>query len=47
MKKYGYHEGNLDHTLFIKRRNGKITLLIICVNDMVVTSNDVVEMGKL
>ncbi|KAI5324535.1 hypothetical protein L3X38_033608 [Prunus dulcis] len=47
MKKYGYHQGNSDHTLFIKHIDGKITLLIIYVNDMVVTSDDVVEMGKL
>ncbi|CAL8163964.1 unnamed protein product [Prunus armeniaca] len=47
MKKYGYHQGNSDHTLFIKRMDGKITLLIIYIDDMVVTGDDVVEMGKL
>ncbi|CAL2249866.1 unnamed protein product [Prunus armeniaca] len=47
MKKYGYHQGNSDHTLFIKRRDGKITLLIIYVDGMVVTGDDVVEMVKL
>ncbi|CAL8167658.1 unnamed protein product [Prunus armeniaca] len=44
MKKYRYHEDNSDHILFIKRWDGKITLLIIYVNDMVVTGGDVVEM---
>ncbi|CAL9001453.1 unnamed protein product, partial [Prunus brigantina] len=47
MKKYGYHQGNSDHTLFIKRMDGKITLLIIYIDDMVVTGDDVVDMGKL
>ena len=47
MKKYGYHQGNSDHTLFIKHRDGKISLLIIYVDDMVVIGDDVVEMGKL
>ncbi|CAL2270418.1 unnamed protein product [Prunus armeniaca] len=47
MKKYGYHEDNSYHILFIKHWDGKITMLIIYVNDMVVTGDDVVEMGKL
>ncbi|KAB2635466.1 hypothetical protein D8674_026000 [Pyrus ussuriensis x Pyrus communis] len=33
MKKYGYRQGNVDHTLFIKRKDVKVTLLIICVDD--------------
>ena len=40
MKKYGYRQGNADHTLFIKRMRGKVTLLIIYVDDMVVTGDD-------
>ncbi|KAB2622537.1 hypothetical protein D8674_024719 [Pyrus ussuriensis x Pyrus communis] len=47
MKKYGYQQGNADHTLFIKRRGGKVTLLIIYVDDMVVTGDDTEEMERL
>ena len=47
MKKYGYHEDNSDHTLFIKFMGSKVTLLIIYVDYMVGTSDDADEMGKL
>ncbi|KAM2020888.1 hypothetical protein ACFX16_042974 [Malus domestica] len=47
MKKYGYQQGNADHTLLIKRRGGKVTLLIIYVDDMVVTCDDTEEMERL
>lgn len=48
MKKYGYHQGNSDHTLFIKKtKDGKITLLVIYVDDMVVTGDDTDEIQKL
>ncbi|XP_059275216.1 uncharacterized mitochondrial protein AtMg00810-like [Lycium ferocissimum] len=47
MKKYGYTQSNADHSLFLKRQNGKITVLIIYVDDMIVTGNDVGEMTKL
>ncbi|CAL2267002.1 unnamed protein product [Prunus armeniaca] len=47
MKKYGYHQDNSDHTLFIKRMDDNITLLIIYVDDMLVTGDVVVEIGKL
>uniref|UniRef100_A0A2N9I5Z3 Reverse transcriptase Ty1/copia-type domain-containing protein n=1 Tax=Fagus sylvatica TaxID=28930 RepID=A0A2N9I5Z3_FAGSY len=37
-----------DHTLFLKDSNeGKITALIVYVDDIVVTGNDTVEIGKL
>nr|CAD1824908.1 unnamed protein product [Ananas comosus var. bracteatus] len=35
---FGYHQSNADHTLFLKRQQGKITALVIYVDDMVVTS---------
>ncbi|CAN6698728.1 unnamed protein product [Malus baccata var. baccata] len=47
MKKYGYRQGNADHTLFIKRMGGKVTLLIIYVDDMVVTGDDTEEIKRL
>ncbi|XP_070668503.1 uncharacterized protein [Malus domestica] len=33
-------QSNSDHTLFLKRQNGKLTALIVYVNDMVVIGND-------
>ena len=47
MKKYGYRQGNADHTLLVKHRGGKVTLLIIYVNDMVVTGDDTEEIKRL
>lgn len=40
MKEFGYSQSNADHTLFIKKHQGKITALIVYVDDMVVTGND-------
>nr|KYP34567.1 hypothetical protein KK1_044462 [Cajanus cajan] len=37
---FGYHQSNSDHTLFLKKQHGKITALIIYVDDMMVTGND-------
>jgi len=47
MKKYGYTQSNSDHTLFLKRRLGKVTALIIYVDDMIITGDDVVEISRL
>ena len=35
MKKFGYVQSNSDHTLFLKRHKGKLTALIIYVDDMI------------
>ena len=40
MKKYKYKQSNSVHTLFFKKRNGKITCLIIYVDDMIITGDD-------
>lgn len=40
MRAFGYHQSNSDYTLFLKKQFGKITVLIIYVDDMVVTGND-------
>uniref|UniRef100_A0A2N9E1A2 Uncharacterized protein n=1 Tax=Fagus sylvatica TaxID=28930 RepID=A0A2N9E1A2_FAGSY len=37
MRAFGYHQSNSDHTLFLKIQLGKITTLIVYVDDMVVT----------
>ncbi|KAM5555122.1 hypothetical protein ABKV19_023158, partial [Rosa sericea] len=47
MRAFGYKQSNSDHTLFIKRRQGKITALIVYVDDMVVTGDDLKEMETL
>ena len=40
MRSFGYHQSNSDHTLLLKKQHGKITALIVFVDDMVVTGND-------
>ncbi|WJZ92842.1 hypothetical protein VitviT2T_011817 [Vitis vinifera] len=47
MRAFGYHQSNLDHTLFLKKQHGKITILIVYVDDMVVTGNDPEERKAL
>lgn len=47
MKAFGYSSSNFDHTLFLKKRQEKITALIIYVDDMVVTGNDKDEISSL
>ena len=47
MKAFGYCETNSDHTLFLKKQQGKIIALIVYVDDMVVTGNDPEEREAL
>ena len=47
MKSFGYRQTNSDHTLFLKKQWGKITALIVYVDDMVVTGNDPEEREAL
>ena len=47
MKAFGYKQSNYDHTLFIKQKNGKITVLIVYVDDMVITGDDLKEITEL
>ena len=47
MKKFGYQQGQAYHTLFIKQtKNGK-SILIIYVDDMILTSDDVAGIQQL
>lgn len=39
MRKIGYKKSDADHALFVKN-NGKVTALIVYVDDMVVTGDD-------
>jgi hypothetical protein len=47
MKKYGYQQSHSDHTLFLKRQRGKVTALIIYVDDMIITGDDSKEISSL
>ncbi|PRQ49627.1 putative RNA-directed DNA polymerase [Rosa chinensis] len=47
MRKVGYRQSNSDHTLFLKHQQGKVTALIIYVDDMIITGNDTVEIDRL
>ncbi|XP_019052185.1 PREDICTED: uncharacterized protein LOC109114293 [Nelumbo nucifera] len=47
MKKGGYTQSRADHTLFIRKRNGKLTTLIVYVDDMVITGDDKEEIKRL
>ncbi|RVW64239.1 Retrovirus-related Pol polyprotein from transposon RE1 [Vitis vinifera] len=47
MRAFGYRQSNSDHILFLKKQHGKITTLIIYVDDMVVTGNDLEERKTL
>jgi hypothetical protein len=47
MKKYGYNQSNSDRTLFLKHQQGKVTALIIHVDDMIITGDDSKEMSRL
>ncbi|CAL8998460.1 unnamed protein product [Prunus brigantina] len=40
-------DANTDHTLFIKHKAGKVTSLIIYVDDMIMTGDDTVEIEEL
>jgi hypothetical protein len=45
MKNFGYTQGNSDHTMFFKRDQEKITILIIYVDHMIITGNDHTEIS--
>ncbi|KAA3469941.1 protein fluG-like [Gossypium australe] len=37
---FGYQQSNANYTLFIKHQKGKITLLIVYIDDIVITSDE-------
>ena len=47
MKKYGFLQINLDHNLFLKHQMGKVTTLLIYVDDMIITRDDLDEISRL
>jgi hypothetical protein len=48
MQRFGYKQSQVDHTLFIKHPSqGKVTTLIVYVDDIVLTGNDDGEMQNI
>ena len=47
MAKYGFKQSQSDHTLFLKKRDGRMTCLIIYVDDMIITGDDTKEIERL
>lgn len=46
MKGYGYSQSQADHTMFFKHiENGKMVILIVYVDDIILTGNDVEELA--
>lgn len=42
-----FKQSNLDHSLFLKHRMGKVSILIIYVDDMIITKDDIQEIDRL
>ena len=47
MRKHGFKQSHSDHTLFLKHQQGKVTALMIYVDDMIITGNDEKEISRL
>lgn len=47
MISFGFNKCHADHTVFAKRRNMKVVILVVHVDDIVVTGNDGDEINKL
>ena len=47
MLKRGYLQSNADHTLFYKHATSKVAILIVYVDDIVITGNDIAEIVDL
>ena len=43
----GYHQSNADHTLFYKRNMSKLAILIVYVDDIIITGDDTKEIEYL
>jgi hypothetical protein len=47
MLRFGYKQSHADQTMFIKKGVGKIAVLIVYVDDIIMTGNDVDEILNL
>ena len=45
--KRGYIKSNVDHTLFFKHAIGKVAILKVYVDDIVITGDDITEIADL
>lgn len=44
---FGYKQSNVDHTMFIKYKGDKVTILIVHVDDIIVTGHDPLKVENL
>ena len=48
IKKQGYNQGQIDHTIFMKyTSSNKISILIVYVDNIILTGNDEMELTRL
>jgi len=47
MRRYGFNQSKANHNLFLKHRQGKVTTLIVYVDDMIITRDDTEEISRL
>jgi hypothetical protein len=47
MRKYRFKQSYLDHTLFIKHKLSKVIVLIVCMDDMIITRDEKEEISRL
>ena len=47
IQQHGYKQAQTDHTLFHKTVGKKISILIVYVDDIIVTGNDEAEIGRI
>lgn len=47
MLRFGHKQSHVDYTMFIKQGNNTITFLIGCIDDIVVTDNDIEQVTHL
>ena len=48
VKHYGYHQSQIDHTMFFKHSStGKIAILIVYVDDIILTGDDSAKLERL
>lgn len=47
IKKHGYAQAQADHTLFFKHNGDKVAILIVYVDDIILTGDDVEELARI
>lgn len=47
IRRQEYQQAQADHTLFYRHKNGKTTILIVYVDDIILTGDDIMEMDRL